>query len=74
MQNESSISTYCLAVISRINPIKKLDVRHQAGIIAEICELTLQPSDELIQAIKQEPYSKAGGMFNILAHRFALRR
>lgn len=54
--------------------MKKPEVRHQAAIITEICELTDQKSESVIAALKQEPFSRIGGMYNILAHRMSLSR
>ncbi|XP_066259117.1 hormonally up-regulated neu tumor-associated kinase-like [Euwallacea similis] len=58
----------------RMNPMKKLDMRHQAGIIAELCKLSSQSFQDVIQILKQEPLSRIGGMYNILAHKIALSR
>ncbi|XP_050308531.1 serine/threonine-protein kinase MARK2-like [Anthonomus grandis grandis] len=58
----------------RVHPIKKLDLRHQASIIAEICEMIHLSSDLVIKSIKEEPFSKISGMYNILAHRLILNR
>ncbi|KAL1505611.1 hypothetical protein ABEB36_005136 [Hypothenemus hampei] len=58
----------------RINPMKKLELGLQAEIFGKMAELAQQPTETIVQAVKQEPYSRIGGMYNILAHRLSLNR
>uniref|UniRef100_A0AAR5P7Q3 Protein kinase domain-containing protein n=1 Tax=Dendroctonus ponderosae TaxID=77166 RepID=A0AAR5P7Q3_DENPD len=56
----------------RTSPMKKLDFKHQAGIIADICDLVHLSTDEVIRKVKEEPFSRIGGMYNILTRAMAL--
>ncbi|KAH1027821.1 serine/threonine-protein kinase MARK2 [Dendroctonus ponderosae] len=58
----------------RTSPMKKLDIKHQARIIEDICDLVHLPTHEVVRKVKEEPFSRIGGMYNILARAMALSK
>ncbi|XP_030745729.1 SNF1-related protein kinase catalytic subunit alpha KIN11-like isoform X2 [Sitophilus oryzae] len=60
--------------IIKTNPIKTLETKDQARIISDICCMVKLPPEEVIVLIKNEPFNKVGGIYNILAHMYSLSR
>ncbi|XP_076274726.1 uncharacterized protein LOC143205359 isoform X1 [Rhynchophorus ferrugineus] len=60
--------------IIKPNPVKKLEIRDSTKLMSDIADILQLPVDEVATSIRNEPFSKIGGIYNILAHTFSINK